>query len=102
MKDGTIYHGKLIEYDYDFESEEFTCIWEESGNSKAPTVIYVPNLKELSQNDIVMSPPAEQIVFEYCDTGHSGKLFISPVKETLKRKLSFSLKEKAEEEISIK
>ncbi len=94
--------GDLIEYDYDFESGEFTCIWEEKGNSKAPTVIHIPNLKDLSQNDIVMSPPAEQIVFEYCDTGHGGKIFISPVKEPLKRKLSLSLKEKAEEEISIK
>ena len=93
--------GDLIEYDYDFENEEFTCIWEESGNSKAPTVIYVPNLKKLSQNDIVMSPAAEQIVFEYCDTGKGGKLFISPAGEPLKRKLSFSLKAKAEEEISI-
>lgn len=94
--------GDLIEYDYDFESGEFTCIWEENGNSKAPTVIHVPNLKDLSQNDIVMSPPAEQIVFEYCDTGHGGKLIISPVKEPLKRKLSLSLKAKAEEGISIK
>ena len=94
--------GDLIEYDYDFENEEFTCVWEESGSSKAPTVIYVPNLKELSQNDIVMSPAAEQIVFEYCDTGQGGKLFISPAGEPLKRKLSFSLKAEPEEEISIK
>jgi len=81
--------GNLIEYDYDFESGEFTCQWEESGNSKNPTVIYVPNLKELSQDDIVVSHPAEQIVFEYCDTGQGGNLIISPVKEPSKRRLSF-------------
>jgi len=93
--------GDLIEYDYDFESGEFTCLWDESDDSKAPTVIYVPNLKELSPHDIVMSPPAEQIVFDYCDSGPGGKLLISPVGESLPRKLSFSLQTKTVEEISI-
>jgi endoglycosylceramidase len=94
--------GDLIEYDYDFASGVFTCLWEESGNSGAPAVIYVPNLKELSQNDIVISPPAEQIAFDYNDIGQGGKLIISPVGESLKRRLSFSLQAKTEEEISIK
>lgn len=93
--------GNLVKYDYDFESGEFTCLWEESGDSKGPTVIYAPNLKELSPNDIVMSPPAEQIVFDYCDSGPGGKLLISPVGEQLKRKISFSLQAKTGEEISI-
>jgi endoglycosylceramidase len=93
--------GNLIEYDYNFESGEFTCLWEESGDSEAPTVIHVPNLKGLSQNEIIISPPTEQIIFEYCDSGHSGKLLISPVGEALKRKLNFSLQAKTGEEISI-
>jgi endoglycosylceramidase len=94
--------GKLLAYDYDFESGAFSCSWEENMGVKAPTVIYVPNLKELSEQDVLMTPPAEQIVFEYCDTGKSGKLIISPQKEGQKRQLSFSMKENTEEEISIK
>jgi endoglycosylceramidase len=94
--------GNLIEYDYDFESGLFTCLWEESGNSKAPAEIYVPNLKELSQNDIAISPPAEQIAFEYYVNGQGGKIIISPVGESLKRSLSFSLQAETEGEISIK
>jgi endoglycosylceramidase len=94
--------GNLIEYDYDFDKGEFSCVWEEGGNTKAPTVIYVPNLKGLSQDDIVISPAAEQIVFEYCDKGQGGKLLISPVGEAQKRKLSFSHQTKTQEEISIK
>jgi endoglycosylceramidase len=93
--------GNLVQYDYEFENGQFTCVWEENGNSREPTVIYVPNLKDLSQNDIIMSPAAEQIVFEYCETGNGGKLFISPVKEPLERKLSFSLHAKTGEAISI-
>ena len=93
--------GNLIAYDYNFESGEFTCHWEESEENKAPTVIYVHNLKDLSPDDIVMSPPAEQIVFDYCDSGPGGKILISPVGESLSRSLSFSLQAKAAEEISI-
>ncbi len=93
--------GNLIEYDYDFETGQFTCHWEESADTKAPTVIYVPNLKELSPNDIVMSPQAEQIVFHYCDSGRAGKLLISPLGEALKRNISFSLHTNTGEEISI-
>jgi endoglycosylceramidase len=94
--------GELIQYDYHFESGEFFCQWEESGISKAPAVIYVPNLKALSQNEIVISPPAERIAFEYNDTGPGGKVIISPVGDTLRRRLSFSLNGGTEEEISIK
>ena len=93
--------GKLLAYDYDFESGWFSCSWQENGESREPTVIHVPNLKELSQNDIVMSPPAEQIVFEYCNTGNSGKLIISPMKEAVTRELSFSKEETSGEDISI-
>ena len=94
--------GNLLAYDYDFESGAFACSWEENIDGKAPTVIHVPNLKELSQNDIVMSPPADQIVFEYCDKGKSGKLIITPLKEAQRRSLSFSRQEKSGEDISIK
>ena len=93
--------GNLIAYNYDFESGEFTCHWEESEENKAPTVIYVHNLKDLSPDDIVMSPPAEQIVFDYCDPGPGGKILISPGGESLSRSLSFSLPSKTGEEISI-
>lgn len=93
--------GDLIDYNFDFDTGEFSCTWEENGEAKAPTVIHVPNLKTLSETDIVMSPPVEQIVFEYCDTGNSGKLIISPLKEARRRSLSFSPQEESGEEISI-
>ncbi len=97
-----IVSGKLVEYDYNFDTGEFACAWEEEADSKKPTVIYVPNLKELSQNDIVMSPPAEQIVFEYCTIGPSGKLIIAPVDKAIKRTLRFKLQAKLVEDIAIK
>jgi endoglycosylceramidase len=94
--------GDLLAYDFDFHKGDFSCVWEESGDCKEATEIFVPNLRDLSENDIIISPPAEQIVFEYCDTGNSGKLIISPVKEPLKRSIRFPLKAKTQEDISIK
>uniref|UniRef100_UPI00321756CA cellulase family glycosylhydrolase n=1 Tax=uncultured Draconibacterium sp. TaxID=1573823 RepID=UPI00321756CA len=94
--------GNLIEYDYNFSTGEFTCVWEETGAQNEPTVIYVPGLKDLSEGDIKMSPPAEQIVFEYCESGKGGNLLISPVGKTLRRELSFVLQNKVSSDISIK
>jgi len=94
--------GELISYDYNFESGEFTCTWEEKGENNAPTVIFVPNLKNLSENEIILLPSADQIVFEYCEISNAGKLMISPVGEKIQRSLKFTLRPFKEEEISIK
>lgn len=94
--------GDLMEYDYNFETGEFECSWMESSDCNEPTIIYVPNLKALSQNDITTSPPAEQIVFEYCEKGQSGKLYVSAVGKEIKRKLSFTLQSKSGEDFAIK
>jgi endoglycosylceramidase len=83
--------GQLVEYDYNFETGEFTCTWTEDENITAPTIIYVPNLRNLSENDVVTSPQAEQIVFEYCDASSSGKLFVSPPGKNGTRKLEFKI-----------
>ena len=94
--------GELVSYDYDFKKGDFTCVWNETEKSDAPTVIYVPNLRNLSEKDIVMTPAAEQIIFEYCSDSNAGKLFISPLGKTTKRSLTFKILPKKEEEFAIK
>jgi len=93
--------GSLVEYNYDFKTGDFTCIWNETEQSKSPTIIYVPNLKLLSKEDIKTTPSAEQIVFEYSDKSNAGKLFISPVGEDIVRTVSFCLQTRKGDEISI-
>jgi endoglycosylceramidase len=93
--------GELVSYDYDFETGDFTCVWNEKEISNAPTVIYVPNLRNLSENDISMTPPAEQIIFEYCKDSNAGKLFISPIGKGGKRTLEFKILPEKEEEFAI-
>jgi endoglycosylceramidase len=94
--------GDLVTYDYNFETGDFTCNWVESTESKEPTVIYVPNLRNLSEKDVNLNPAAEQIVFEYCDKSNAGKLIIAPTGKNEKRTLNFTLLPEKEEEFSIK
>jgi len=93
--------GDLVKYDYNFTSGEFECVWNESEDKNAPTIIYVPNLRNLSQYDIVMSPPAEQIVFDYYDLSNAGRLIIHPTGSTLKRELKFKILPEKKDEIAI-
>jgi endoglycosylceramidase len=94
--------GDLVTYDYNFETGDFTCNWVELTESKEPTVIYVPNLRNLSEKDVNLNPAAEQIVFEYCDKSNAGKLIIAPTGKNEKRTLNFTLLPEKEEEFSIK
>lgn len=93
--------GSLVDYNYNFKTGDFTCIWNETKQSSTPTIIYVPNLKILSEEDIKMTPSAEQIVFEYFDKSNAGKLLIYPVGEDIVRTVSFCLQTKKGDEISI-
>ncbi|MEN8117963.1 MAG: cellulase family glycosylhydrolase [Bacteroidota bacterium] len=94
--------GSLVQYDYNFKTGEFTCSWNESEEVTEPTVIYVPNLKNLSEDEIILAPLADQIIFEYCEISNSGTLIVSPTGNRIKRELSFTLHSKSGEDISIK
>lgn len=94
--------GVLEAYNYNPETGEFTCTWNESGTAKVPTVIYVPNLKALSEEDVETEPSSEQFVFDYFENSDAGRLIISPGKEKAKRQLKFTLKTNTGEDISIK
>jgi len=83
--------GKLDSYDYNFETGEFTFVWEESGNEQEPSVIYVPVMANLTEDDIATSPAADQIVFEHCTTSSGGWLLVSPLGKPMKRTLRFKI-----------
>ena len=93
--------GDLVKYDYNFKNGEFTCTWNEKEDSSAPTVIYVPNLRNLSQKEVAMTPASEQVIFEYCDKSNAGRLFISPLGKNIKRSLTFKILPEKEQEIAI-
>lgn len=94
-------NGKLLSYDYNFESGVFECNWEESGEQNANSVIFVPNLSELSEADIDLMPATDQVVFEHFGNHKSGCLIISPSKKPLKRTLRFKMQARTSEDINL-
>ena len=94
--------GELDYYDFDFSTGIFECAWKENGSNLSPSVVFVPNLRNLSEKDIYLSPSADQIIFEYCKSSDAGKLIISPMAEPGERKLSFQIPQLREAGISIK
>jgi endoglycosylceramidase len=94
--------GSLKEYDYDFDTGLFTCVWQEEEGNQAPTEIFIPDLTNLSLKDIVLSPTFHKVDIEKYDQGPGGKLIISPTGVNLERKLGLSLGSGAAEEKTIK
>ncbi|MDO8951563.1 MAG: cellulase family glycosylhydrolase [Draconibacterium sp.] len=83
--------GILVSYDFDFDSGKFTCVWDENPEIDTPTEIYVPNLKDLKQSEIIITPVAGKIEFEYFESSDAGKLIILPSGKTIQRTLQFTL-----------
>lgn len=81
--------GELVQYGYNFASGEFECSWREDASINEPTVIYVPNLKGLSQSEMTITPGTDQVVFEHFDNTDAGKLIIYPTGKNAERKLLF-------------
>jgi endoglycosylceramidase len=94
-------NGTLISYDYNFDTGGFSVVWKESAAYTEPTVVYVPGLRNLPNNEVDLFPFADQIIFEYCNKSNAGKLYISPLGKSSERKLKFNILPDRGEEISI-
>lgn len=46
-------NGKLISYRNDFDNGSFSMIWEESNNDKSSTLVYIPHLSKLNNDEII-------------------------------------------------
>jgi endoglycosylceramidase len=83
--------GNLLQYSFNAETREFICSWEENELVKSPTVIYVPTLKSLPENEVKMDDSGGKIAFEYFDNSVSGKLIISPMGKKASRSVRFKI-----------
>jgi len=92
--------GKLLEYDYNFDTGLFTCTWEEKEGSETATEIYIPDMNDLDLKDMVLFPTFQQVSVEHYDHGPGGKLIISSTGTGIQRTLGFSMGAGSGEEIS--
>lgn len=85
--------GKLLDYHFDFETGEFTCSWEENDSSKEPTVIFVPNLKVLSEDLIKTGLKGKLVDFEYCEAAGAGAILVGASGNSGKQEIKINLKQ---------
>lgn len=69
-------NGNLIYYSNNFAENQFEFEWDENENSKAETIIYIPNIKEY-KNKIRVEPESN---IKYNNLGNnSGYIEIEPI-----------------------
>ena len=93
--------GELIAYSYDENTGIFTCSWQETEAQKLPTSIYVPNINHVEIANLTITPEGNGVVLEPLDKGTGGYITISPTEKTEIRKISFSIENSVQNEISL-
>jgi endoglycosylceramidase len=83
--------GNLVTYGFDVETRWFTCVWDEKAGAVSPTEIYIPNLRNLKESEITITPDADKIDFKYFESSDAGKLIISPSGKTGQRAITFEV-----------
>jgi endoglycosylceramidase len=72
--------GSLTSYSLNRKTGIFTCTWQESATVKAPTVIYISDLKNLIKESIKLTPETNNTVVQSIEDSNAGYLII-PVTE---------------------
>lgn len=78
-------NGKLISYRNDFENGSFSMAWEESNTDNAATVVYIPELSKLKDDEIAA------YTIEKIENSDAGYLLISASENESNRELKLSL-----------
>jgi endoglycosylceramidase len=83
--------GTLESCSYDYESGVFSCSWNETVSVKAPTVIFIPNLKSLQKETIKLSVEGNNAVVQSIDNSDGGYLIIPVTGTSDLRTIEFKL-----------
>ncbi|MGQ7868858.1 cellulase family glycosylhydrolase [Sunxiuqinia sp. sy24] len=89
--------GKLISYDFDFETGEFFMQWDEEAVNQAPTIIYLPWLSSINE-EISIKPESEKLETEQIKNSDAGWLMVPPTEKggTRTMTIQFLLQDKEE------
>ncbi len=82
--------GTLVSYGFDEQSGKFTLSWNESGSVKAPTVIYIPEMKSLLKESIRLIPESGSTVVQSLENGDGGYLSVPHSGKNLLRVIEFN------------
>lgn len=73
--------GELVEYNFDFQSRNFTLVCQNISTS-ATTVIYYPDAEHITLNDIRTEGAECEIEIKKYNMGSSGTVIITPINAT--------------------
>jgi endoglycosylceramidase len=68
--------GVLNNYSFNHETGIFSCSWEESPAVIAPTVIYIPDIENLSRESISLNPERSSTVIQSIKNSRAGYIII--------------------------
>ena len=69
----------------------FECTWDENPDITEPTIIFIPNLNRLIEENVWIDPESDKIILESIPSSNAGCLLINPAGQSLKRKLKIIL-----------
>jgi hypothetical protein len=83
--------GELIDYHYNRDTGIFNCTWKEDPRISEPTIVFLPNLYNITEENIYVEPETEQIILESIPGLNAGYLWVNPVGESVTRTLKLKI-----------
>lgn len=71
--------GKLKQYRYEHALGSFSMRWEEAGESEAPTIIYLPDIRHVAPGTVTLQPEGERYTVQPIEGSSAGYMLIPPV-----------------------
>jgi len=83
--------GNLKSCDFDYSAGVFSCTWNESTTVKAPTVIYISDLRSLNKESIKLNIEGNNTIIQPIENSNSGHIIIPVTGQSTERTISFVL-----------
>lgn len=83
--------GRLSNYRFNRETNQFSCTWEESPEVKASTVIYIPDIENMVRESISLNPERSSTVIQSIKNSNAGYLIIPVTGKSLSRTIEFKI-----------
>lgn len=73
--------GALKQYRYEHALGSFSMRWEEAGESKAATIIYLPAIRHVASGTVTLEPEGEGYTIQPIEGSPAGYMIIPPVRQ---------------------
>ena len=71
--------GRLLQYRYEHSLGSYQMKWDETNESDAPTIIYLPDIRKITANNITLDPTDSSYTIYPMEGSYAGIMEISPI-----------------------